>query len=270
MPLAEDVRELADRVVGRLDESLDFYLHTRQAWRVVQQLAHEGHAVGIVDASTGAEVPAGDLEALAQRYVTIHLAESVFRTLAGQLEDWVCGLARIWLKAYPRQLDSATHEAADRPRAQRRDALQIPLSEILAAPDIATVLADVVERVVRDLAYRRPDQWFRFLENRVNLGCPDAAQRAALCELKAARDVLEHNRGVIGADYLDKAGPAARYALDALLQVDEPYLLDSFALLRNVVEAMAQAAIRRASGRDGRTGDPAGASAGEDAGAGPA
>ncbi len=47
MPLAEDVRDLADRVLVRLAEARDFYLHTRQAWRVVQQFAHEGHGVGI-------------------------------------------------------------------------------------------------------------------------------------------------------------------------------------------------------------------------------
>jgi hypothetical protein len=180
--------------------------------------------------------------------VTVHLAESAFRSLSGFLEDWICGLARLWLTAYPRQIDAASNEAADRTRAQRREEIQVSLSEILASPDIATVIGDVVERVVRDLAYRRPDQWFRFIDNRVNLGCPDEAQRVALCEMKAARDVLEHNRGVVGQDYLEKAGVAARFAAGMTVEIDEPYLLDRFTLLRIVIEAMADAAIRRASG----------------------
>ena len=96
MPLAEDVRDLADRILTRLDEARAFYLHTRQAWRVVQQLAFEGHSVGIVDTVSGKEVPATDLEPLAQRYVTVHLAESAFRGLSGFLEDWICGLAHVW------------------------------------------------------------------------------------------------------------------------------------------------------------------------------
>jgi hypothetical protein len=83
MPLPDDIRALADRSLDRLDESRDYYLHTQQAWRVVQQIAHEGRAVGIVDAASGGEVPAQDLEPLAQRYVTVHLAESVFRSLSG-------------------------------------------------------------------------------------------------------------------------------------------------------------------------------------------
>ena len=69
MSLPGDVRTLADRISVRLDESRDFYLHTQQAWRVVQQIAHEGRAVGIVDAVSGEEVPAPGLEPLAQRYM---------------------------------------------------------------------------------------------------------------------------------------------------------------------------------------------------------
>ena len=167
----------------------------------------EGRSVGIVNEASGQEVPAPDLEFVAQRYVTVHLAESVFKGLAGYLEDWILGLARLWLTAYPIQLDTASHDAADRSRSQRRDEIQVPLSEILSAPDRDAILGSVIERVIRELAYRRPAQWFRFMDNRVNLGCPDDDQRMALGEMKAARDVLEHNRGRVGPDYLEKAGP---------------------------------------------------------------
>jgi hypothetical protein len=180
--------------------------------------------------------------------VTVHLSESTFKSLSALLEDWIVGLARLWLTAYPIQLDTAYNEAAERSRSQRREGIQVPLSEILAAPDRAAILGSVVERVVRELAYRRPTQWFRFLDNRVNLGCPDENQRGALCELKAARDALEHSGGLVGPDYFDKAGEFARHADGAKIQIDEPYLLKCFALLRETVEAMAAAAIRKSSG----------------------
>lgn len=248
MPLADQVRDLADRILVRLDGARDFYLHTRQAWRLVQQIAHEGRSVGIVDMATAQEVPATDLEPLAQRYVTVHLSESTFKSLSALLEDWIVGLARLWLTAYPLQLDAAYNEAAERSRSQRREEIQVSLSQILAAPDRTAILEGVVERVVRELAYRRPAQWFRFLDNRVNLGCPDEDQRGALCELKAARDALEHSGGLVGPDYFDKAGAFARHTEGATIQIDEPYLLNCFALLREVVEAMAAAAIRRSFG----------------------
>ena len=65
--------------------------------------------------------------------------------------------------------------------------------------------------------------------------------------MKAARDALEHNRGVVGRDYLEKAGALGTFAVGETVQIDEPYLLGCFTLLREVVEAMATAAIRRTS-----------------------
>jgi len=186
MPLADEVRDLADRILARLEEARDFYLHTRQAWRLAQQIAHEGRSVGIVDTATGQEVPPTDLEPLAQRYVTVHLSEWTFKSLSGLLEDWILGLARLWLTAYPIQLDSAYIEAAERSRSQRREEIQVPLSEILAAPDRAAILSGVVERVVRELAYRRPPQWFRFILNCIALFREVAEAMAAAAIRKSA------------------------------------------------------------------------------------
>ena len=95
MPLPGEIRDLADRILGRLDEARDFFLHTQRAWRLVQQIAHEGRSVGIVDTATDLEVPATDLESLAQRHVTVHLSESTFKSLSALVEDWIVGLAPI-------------------------------------------------------------------------------------------------------------------------------------------------------------------------------
>jgi hypothetical protein len=106
----------------------------------------------------------------------------------------------------------------------------------------------VVKRLVRELAYRRPHHWFLFLDKRVNLWCPDDSQRAILCEMKAARDTLEHSGGLVGSVYIDRAGAVARYARGEIIRIDGPYLLDCIALLQTVVGAMTEAALRKASG----------------------
>ena len=47
---------------------------------------------------------------------------------------------------------------------------------------------------------------------------------------------------------MNKAWTAARYAEGGLVRIDEPYLMECFALLRGVVEAIASAAAGIASG----------------------
>ena len=190
----------------------------------------------------------GDLESRAQKYVTVRLAESTFRDLSSLLEDWILGLIRLWLTAYPEDMDLNFDPATGQRRGKKQEEVQIPLSRLLHLRDCTAILGGLIERVVRDLTYERPEKWFRYIDNRLGLGCPDTTQRARLYEMKAARDCLEHNRGVINRDYLNKAGTAARYAEGDLVQIDEPYLMECFALLRDVIVAMAGAAAGIASG----------------------
>jgi hypothetical protein len=67
MPLSDDVRGLADQVLDQLAEAREFYVHSRQAWRLVQQLARKGRPVGIVNLATKRHLAAEDLESRAQK-----------------------------------------------------------------------------------------------------------------------------------------------------------------------------------------------------------
>ena len=71
MPLADQIKDLGDRLQSDLGVALDFYEHTKEAWRVAQRFAHAGHAVNIRIVSTGATLIAADLDGLAQRYGAI-------------------------------------------------------------------------------------------------------------------------------------------------------------------------------------------------------
>ena len=180
--------------------------------------------------------------------MTVQLAESTFRELSSLLEDWILGLILLWLTAYPEDIDMTFDPATGQRRGKKQEEVQIPLSRLLHLRDCGAILGGVIERVVRDLTYERPEKWFRYLDSRLHLGCPDTNQRTRLYEIKAARDCLEHNRGVTNQDYLNKARTAAHYAEGEPVQNDEPYLMDCFTLLRDVIVAMAGTAVGIASG----------------------
>lgn len=248
MSLHDDIQNLSTRVIDRLDASREYYVHTRQAWRLVQQLARKGHPVGIVDLTTRRALPAENLETKAHRYANVELAESVFAELSRIMEDWFIGLLRAWLSAHPEDLDLNFDPATGLRRGRKEEEIRVPLSRLLRQGDLTAVYAELIEKVTPDLTYERPDKWFRYLDSRVPLGCPGEAQREKFAEMKAARDCLEHNRGVINRDYVEKAGLAAQYVEGDRVEIEEAYLLGCFALLREVVEAMTSAASRVASG----------------------
>jgi hypothetical protein len=62
--------------------------------------------------------------------------------------------------------------------------------------------------------------------------------------MKAARDLLIHNLGIVNKTYLDKAGTKARYAVGDQVVIDRPYFDDCWLLAKKLVEDIAAAAKR--------------------------
>jgi hypothetical protein len=166
--------------------------------------------------------------------VTLHLAEAVFKDLASLLEDWVFGMLELWLVAYPKGI----------PNKERKP---VPLADLLEAANFDAVLRDVVRREVLSIAYKRPAEWFAYLQDRVDLGCPTVDQIQDLAEIKASRDVLTHNRGIVNRAYLEKAGDRARFADGDRLDVPEPYLFTSLRLVQSVIGDMVASAVVKAT-----------------------
>jgi hypothetical protein len=234
MPLADQIRDLADRVQRDLRASRDYYEHTKASWNTTREFAHAGRAVNIRDIETDVVLSAAELDELTQRYVSVHLAESVFKDLASLLEDWVFGLLEVWLLVYPKGI----------PNKERKP---VPLADLLEAADFDTILRDVVRKELLAISYKRPAEWFAYLHDRVDLGFPTAEQIQDLAEIKASRDVLIHNRGIVNRAYLEKTGDRARFTDGARLDVPEPYLLASLRLVQSVIGDMAASAASKAT-----------------------
>lgn len=81
----------------------------------------------------------------------------------------------------------------------------------------------------------------------VALGCPPEDEIERFAEMKAARDLLIHNSGIVNKTYLDKAGPKARYTAGDQVMIDRPYFNDCWALAKKLVDDIAAAAKRRLS-----------------------
>jgi hypothetical protein len=161
-----------------------------------------------------------------------YLAEAVFQHFVSLFEDFLFELLRLWLSAYPAGIPNTDKKSVD-------------LATIIDAADKDAILGFVIDRELNTLKYERPAAWFKYLNDRVKLGCPTEEQIARLTEVKASRDILIHNRGVVNATYLDKAGTRARYKLGQRLEIPEPYLRETWQLIRDVVGDLAQAATAK-------------------------
>ena len=66
-----------------------------------------------------------------------------------------------------------------------------------------------------------------------------------IAEIKALRDILAHNAGIVNQIYLQKAGSLARAGLAARLPLSRPYTYDGADFLKYAVGRIAVATSRQ-------------------------
>jgi hypothetical protein len=230
--LAFQIPELSSRIQAALRAGLDYYGHTIYTWQLVKDLADGGQEFSIANTDTGTVVDAMELARLSSDYVDTYLAEAVFQHFVSLFEDFVFDLLRLWLSAHPAGIPN-------------KDKKPVDLATIIDAVDKDAILGFVIDRELNALRYERPTAWFRYLNDRVKLGYPTDEQIERLAEIKASRDILIHNRGIVNETYLQKGAGRARYKLGQRLEISEPYLRETWILIGDVVRDLSAAAATK-------------------------
>lgn len=230
MVLTNDVQALANRTLSALDASHDYYTYTKRVWRLLQQIVKEGRKFTFRNLTTGTRVDEQLLLGRAQLYVTDYLMSSNFQHFVALFEDFFFGLLRQWLAAYPASLSNK----------------RVEMRTILESSDKSAVVLTVVDKELNELKYKRVAEWFTYLEGLATLGCPTPEEIDDLAEIKASRDILVHNNGVVNATYVEKAGKRARYQVGEKLEIPEHYHRESWERIRKVVDELSNAAVEKA------------------------
>lgn len=230
MALSHDIRTLRDSVLVDLNAAHDYYTDTTVAWHIVVQSVQTGSRFSMQYPATGTLTTQTDLVRKARGYVSEQISEATFQQFLSIFENFFFDLLRLWLTAFPQNLGGK----------------QVSFKDVLEAPDRDAITLLVVGKELNEILYRRPAEWFAYLEDRAKLGCPTAEEIDRIAEAKATRDVLTHNRGVANRAYLLKSGRLARYKDGEKIDIPEPYHRETWELLRKVIADVSNAAIPKA------------------------
>jgi hypothetical protein len=229
MALADDILAFSTRTVSGLQASHDYYTYTKRMWRLLQEIVKEGRKFTFRNPTTGTRVDEKVLQGRAQLYVTDYLTSFTFQHFVSLFEDFIFGLLRCWLAAYPASLSKK----------------QVELGAVLNAPDKSAIILIMVDRELNELKYERLAEWFAYLERLTNLGCPTTTEIEQLAEMKASRDILVHNNGIANPTYVSKAGTQARCQDGDRLEIPEQYHRASWETITKVVRDVSAAAIAK-------------------------
>ena len=231
MLVTEDLREIAERADRELDAVHDFFEHSKMVWRSFQILVGEGHRVSAENLATGTRIDQDGLVRLAPQYTREYLATFTFRQFVSSFEAFLFNFLHRLLLHNPWQF------------AEK----QLEFSTVLKAADRDEIVSGVILKHLNDLKYEQLREWFVTINKAVRLDCPTEDETNALAEVKAARDILEHNAGVVNEIYRRKAGRRACYEVGDHVEIEDTYHLESWRVIKKVVGDLTSAALGRLS-----------------------
>jgi hypothetical protein len=230
MSLTTDIQAVRDRAVAEFTAAYDYYTDTHQAWQFLNDALATGHALTYRSPVTGTVTTQVELAGRITGYLNREVAEATFHNFLAIFEAFFTDFVRAWLRAYPQNLLSTE---------------PVPVNVILESPDKAAIIDFLIDRAIVGLLYKKPADWFAFLEKKLKLGCPSAEEIARLAEAKATRDLIMHNRGVVNEVYVAKAGQLARYPVGAFVELPPAYHREIWNLLQKVVADLADTMLAK-------------------------
>jgi hypothetical protein len=229
MPVTDDLRAIAERADHELDAVHDFFEHSKIVWRSFQILVHEGHRISAENLATGNRIDQDGLVSLAPQYTREYLATFTFRQFVSAFEAFLFNFLHRLLLHNPWQFSGR----------------QLDFGTVLKAASRDEIVSDVILRQLNELKYEHVREWFAAVNKAVKLDCPAEDEIDALVEIKATRDILEHNAGVVNEIYRRKAGKRARYQVGEHVELEDAYHLESWRLIKKVVRDVTSDAIGR-------------------------
>jgi len=196
MAVTDDLRAIAEGAHGELNAVHDFFEHSKNVWQSFQLLVKQGYAGVYHNTATGTTIDQQGLLDRAPRYTRAYLATFTFRQFVVAAETFLFSVLHRLLRHNPWQFARS----------------QLEFEVVLKATDREEIISAVLGKQLNELKYGNLRDWFVTLNKAVDLDCPSEDEIATLAEVKAARDILEHNAGIVNEVYLRKAGNCAKPA----------------------------------------------------------
>jgi len=114
---------------------------------------------------------------------------------------------------------------------------KIDMEIVLRKTSIKSLLLELIDRQIHALFYKAPADYFEHFEKITSIEINDEIKRK-YSEIKASRDLLIHNEGIINQTYISKAGEYARGKINDEIDLDEIYFDDSISLMKKLINTV--------------------------------
>lgn len=148
------------------------------------------------------------------KYLAHHqLTVNALVQLVTIVENMLADVLRAVVVRYPQKLGSKR---------------SVPIQAVLESTSLEEVHIRATDTLLNELSYKSPLEFSESVEQLLSINLLECPAFHRYIEIKAARDIFVHNRGIANDVYIRKAGSHARVNAGMKLHADTQYFLESY------------------------------------------
>jgi hypothetical protein len=166
-----------------------------------------------------------ELKVVYERFIASELFENLIVTAVSQFESMLFEVLGLVIRSYPQKLTLNVQGI----QVERN----VPVELLLQLDNLENVLVEVIRRRINAVSYASPKAYLEYLNAVAGIKTSDPAFLDYV-EIKATRDIIVHNGGIINEIYIQKAGEKSRGILNDRLTIDSEYFDHCVATLKRI------------------------------------
>jgi hypothetical protein len=172
------------------------------------------------------------IKAIYERFISREMYENFIVNAVSQFESLLFDILRAVINAYPQKLTVSPKKGAEVNK-------NVSLDVLLTATDLSEALATVIDKRLNEVSYASPKDYLEYVNKVIGVDTSDDSYLNYL-EIKATRDLIIHNSGVVNDVYLYKSGIKKRGELGEMVKVDVEYFNHCIATLKKVSHSISR------------------------------
>ena len=112
--------------------------------------------------------------------------------------------------------------------------MKFDVSMVIESYDLDELISRIVEKRIYSVFYDSPVKYLNHIEQTLNISIPEEIKKS-YAEIKATRDLIVHNDGVINELYIRKTGKEARSKIGDKIWVSAEYFDGSITCMKKLV-----------------------------------
>lgn len=218
------IRDITNLSLDQMEETFEFRVFTQFSYLIFDEAVKNGLKRSTHLSPTGKYYEQDAINAKMKRYHDTFLPQLGFQNSVTIFESWLFDVLR--------------HLLSDKNRLNKKRRIEV--SEIVTHNSLDELFKSIIESELNEIKYKKPSDWFFYLNNLVNITAPSKDQIDAISEIKASRDIIVHNEGIANEIYISKAGSLSRAKSGDRLAFDHVYAFESWKILNTVIKDVGQ------------------------------